>query len=51
MTVCHLFPSISPHGDEVPTSIWNLRFGVWRGVIAPAADAYLAAMKKGAGRG
>jgi len=42
ITVCHLWPAISPHGAEVPTSIWNLPYGVWRG-IAASTDAYLAA--------
>ena len=47
--MCHLWPSISPHGDEVPTSIWNLPYGVWLG-LAQAADAYNESMKE-SGRG
>jgi hypothetical protein len=39
-TVCHLWPSVSPHGPEVPTSIWNLQYGVWLG-LAAAADQYI----------
>jgi hypothetical protein len=40
-TVCHLWPAISPHGPEVPNSIWNLPYGVWLG-LAAHTDAYLA---------
>lgn len=37
-TMCHLWPSISPHGPDVPTSVWNLTYGVWRGFAAAADD-------------
>jgi hypothetical protein len=44
-TVCRLWPSISPHGPEVPTSIWNLHYGVWV-ALAAETDAHHAAMKE-----
>lgn len=43
--MCHLWPSISPHGPEVPNSVWNLRYGVWLG-FARATDQYIADMNK-----
>lgn len=46
LTVCHLWPSVSPHGAEVPASIWNLQYGVWR-AIAAAADSYERQAKAG----
>jgi hypothetical protein len=45
LIVCQLWPSISPHGPEVPTSIWNLPYGVWL-AIAAETDAALEAQKK-----
>jgi hypothetical protein len=50
-TVCHLWPSISPHGPEVPNSIWNLPYGVWVHGIAPETDAYIDAKRKEAAGG
>lgn len=40
-----MFPSISPHGPEVPQSVWNLPYGVWLG-IANTVDSYIAEMNK-----
>ena len=45
IVVCQRWPSISPHGPEVPTSVWNLPYGVWLG-IAAACDEYLEALKE-----
>lgn len=46
ITVCRLWPSISPHGHEVPNSIWNLPYGVWLG-IKTSCDNYLEEVRKG----
>jgi hypothetical protein len=43
--MCHLIPSVSPHGAEVPTSVWNLPFGMWLG-LAGFVDDYLAQKAK-----
>jgi hypothetical protein len=40
-----LWPGISPHDALVPTSVWNLPYGVWLGYAA-AVDQYEAEMKK-----
>jgi hypothetical protein len=46
-TVCRLWPGISPHGPDVPTSVWNLPYGVWLG-FADYTDQYLKAQKEAA---
>jgi hypothetical protein len=43
--MCHLIPSVSPHGAEVPTSVWNLPFGMWLG-LAAFVDDYIAHAKE-----
>lgn len=45
LAVCQLWPGITPHGPEVPVSIWNLPYRVWIG-IASATDAHLAERAK-----
>jgi hypothetical protein len=45
-----LWPGISPHGSEVPTSVWNLPYVVWIG-YADACDQYEDDMRKEASRG
>lgn len=45
VTMCRLFPSIAPHGPEVPTSVWNLSFAVWMG-FARSVDQYIEDAKK-----
>lgn len=44
MTVCHLWPGITPHRSGMPGSVWDLDYGVWLG-FAKAADDYIAANK------
>lgn len=39
ITICHLWPSISPW------NIWDLPYGVWRG-FAAATDDYLKKMEE-----
>lgn len=45
LVVCQLWSSITPHGPEVPASIWNLPYHVWLG-IAAATDAHLAEQER-----
>jgi hypothetical protein len=40
-----LWPAVSPHGPEIPTSIWNLPYWTWRR-LALAADQYEEGMKQ-----
>lgn len=47
-TVCHLWPAVAPHGPEVPTSIWNLPYGVWVG-LAASADHWIEQNKQNGG--
>jgi hypothetical protein len=45
LLVCQLWPSIAPHGPEVPNSIWNLPYGLWI-AIAHSTDDYVARQQK-----
>jgi hypothetical protein len=49
LIITHLWPGISPHGDQVPTSVWNLPYGVWL-MYAADADEYVKS-SKGASHG
>jgi hypothetical protein len=40
-----VWPGISPHGFQVPTSVWNLNYSTWVG-FAAAVDQWIADMKK-----
>jgi hypothetical protein len=42
----HLFPGISPHGPEVPQSVWNLPYDVWV-AYAAAVDNWRDELRKG----
>lgn len=44
LLLTNLWPGISPHGPEVPTSVWNLPYSVWVG-YADACDQYEDDMK------